>query len=528
MQIVDLFPTKGTFIPGEPVQLVVKIQSESDKDGFLYIAARYLTDIVSEKKNPVKVHQGSCRLPIEIVVPADHPRGYGVEVSLLDAAGKVVSMASSSFDVLSDWIAFPRYGFLFDFSPGREDIESTFDTLTRFHINGLQFYDWQYRHDCLLAPTNEYTDPLGRNLSLEMVKNLIAGAHAHRIAAMPYLAVYAASMDFWKAHPEWALYDQQGKALTFEGILGLMNPAPDSGWMHHLMAECDSVLSALHFDGLHVDQYGNPKIGSDAKGEPVDLPAAFAVFIGALKDTHPDAAVVFNAVANWPIEALTNTAQDFAYIEVWQSTPFYRDLEHIILGARRASGGKPVVIALYQSADWAANIRLADAIIFSAGGSRIEIGEDGHLLTDPYFPKSTSLPSELKTVLHRYYDFAIRYENLIGPFAASIPDINTNVPRGVSVVARNCPGWLTLSLVNMSGLQELRWDKAHPEPRALTNLTVELDASEPLKSVWWASPDRGDLRLMPASWRIESGKTRVDIPYLDYWDLVAFELSEAE
>ncbi len=146
---------------------------------------------------------------------------------MLDEGGRSQGVATTAFDVLPSWTSYPRYGFLTDFTPGRGDIAAAVETLARYHVNGLQFYDWQYRHDHLLPPQPEYTDPLGRRLSLPVVADGVRAAHAHGMAAMPYLAVYAASPEFWRAHPEWALYDAERRPLSFgDGLLGLMNPAP--------------------------------------------------------------------------------------------------------------------------------------------------------------------------------------------------------------------------------------------------------------------------------------------------------------
>ena len=85
----------------------------------------------------------------------------------------------------------------------------------RYHVNGLQFYDWQYRHETLLPPSDPYTDLLGRRMSLATVERLIEAAHARNIAAMPYTAIYGASPAFYRAHPDWALLQATGEPFEF-------------------------------------------------------------------------------------------------------------------------------------------------------------------------------------------------------------------------------------------------------------------------------------------------------------------------
>jgi len=520
----DVYPARGMFKPGEPIQLVAEIEAEATAAASLRITIAHLASIVATWIEPVALTPGTRTVTLDWAAPDIAPRGYGVELELLDDAGRRQDAATTAFDVLPAWTTFPRYGFLTDFTPGRGDIAAAVESLARFHLNGLQFYDWHYRHDHLLPPEPEYTDPLGRRLSLAVVAEGVRAAQAHGMAAMPYLAVYAASPEFWRDHPEWALYDAERRPISFgDGLLGLMNPAPGAPWTRHLLGECDAVLAALPFDGLHVDQYGEPKVAFDAKGKPVDLPAAFWSFIGALKERHPQATVLFNAVGNWPIEALTASPQDFSYIEVWPPWTGYRDLQEIVTRARALSGGKPVVVALYLAADRPVNIRLADALIFSCGGSRIELGERERLLADPYFPRHQPLPSELRTTLRRYYDFAVRYGEWIGPAASNATEGSVEAPAGVWVVCRATGDWFVVCLVNAAGLEEARWDQPLPPPVPQTDVSIRVRTPWPVGQVWCASPDGGHPELHPAAWGREGDEVRVTLPFLDTWAIAAFQ-----
>ncbi|MGH2523010.1 MAG: glycoside hydrolase family 66 protein, partial [Anaerolineales bacterium] len=287
MRLADLYPARGMFLPGEKVALVAEVEAEAPAAATLRLSITRLATTTAILTRSAALAAGQQQITIEWRAPLAASRSYGVEAQLLDEAGAICHATSTAFDVLPHWTAFPRYGFLSDFSPGRADVTATVRALARFHLNGLQFYDWQYRHDSLLPPDTDYADPLGRRSSLRVVQNFIEAAHAHGLAALPYLAVYAASAQYWRAHPAWALYDSQGRPIPFgENFLGLMNPAPGGPWAGHLLDECSRVLAALPFDGLHVDQYGEPRVAFDAQGRPVDLPSAFAGFIAALKAAH--------------------------------------------------------------------------------------------------------------------------------------------------------------------------------------------------------------------------------------------------
>lgn len=235
--------------------------------------------------------------------PSDTPRGYGLDVCLESAAGERLATASTAFDVLTHWTQSPRYGFLTDFSPSRSDIAETLAELTRYHINALQFYDWMYRHEQLLTNEEPYRDPLGRELSRVTVEWLIAAAHTHGIAAMPSrrsTPPRSPSISY-QAHPDWALRQPDGKPVFFgQDFLVLMDPRPDASWTRHLLNQFDRILREMAFDGIHLDQYGDPKVGYDAHGEAFPLDRVLAEFIHATRacvDTwRPGGAVVFNAV----------------------------------------------------------------------------------------------------------------------------------------------------------------------------------------------------------------------------------------
>jgi dextranase len=363
---------------------------------------------------------------------------------------------------------------------------------------------------------------------LDTIRDFIRAAHEHGMAAMPYLAVYAASLDFWENHPGWRLLDEAGEPLRFEDFLGIMDPSPGSPWVEHLLGECERALDALEFDGLHIDQYGEPRVGFSVEGEAVDLPSAFHDVLVATRDRFPAAALTFNAVRNWPIEALAAAPLDFNYIEIWPSTPTYGNLRRIVLESRLKSADKPVVVALYLRADRESNIRLADALIFASGGCRIELGEGERLLTDPYFPNHQAVSPSLSEILRRYYAFAVRYGEWMGPSALDVHGLGVSVPAGIRSVVRESSGWLLLHLINMRGLGEPRWDEALPAPEPLGDVSVKIATPEPILGVWWASPDGESLALQPTEWSKGEGNLVVEVPQLEYWTMLAVQLEHVE
>jgi dextranase len=432
-------------------------------------------------------------------------------------------LIQTAFDVLPSWTAFPRYGYLTDFSASRPDEKVTMQTLAKFHINGLQFYDWQYRHDLLVAPSNEYMDPLGRPLSLEAISRLIKAAHEHGMSAMPYLAVYAASAEFWRTHPDWQLYDQDHNPIPFgEDFLGIMNPVDGGPWQKHLLGQSDQVLQMLPFDGLHIDQYGDPKTGFDAKSQPVDIAKAFGDFINAAARRHPNLPVLFNAVGNWPIETLAASPVAFNYIEIWPPDIQYADLARIVRNARQLSGEKPVVIALYMPAEREVNHLLADAVILSAGGNRIEIGESARLLTDPYFPKHEAISDALLASLRSCADFAVRYEEWIGPLVPESATPDLKLPDGVETFYRKVKGGASLSLVNLKASEPLCWNAEQARPGDFGPIVLEMPLEFVPQKVWLLEPYASSSPQL-LGYHLNGDKVSVVVPNLDLWNVLLFE-----
>lgn len=223
------------------------------------------------------------------------------------------------------------------------------DWIRRLHFNAVQFYDWMYRHDMLLPPQERYLDPMGRETDLAAIRAKIAACKAAGIRPIAYGAVYAAAKELFAEHPEWAMYTMDGQAMTFAGWLYYMNIAPSCGWSEHILAEFRKAV-AFGFSGIHMDTYGFPKQVWDAERRPVELTDALPKLIDraaeAVRKEDSAAGVIFNAVNNWPMEAVAGTKQDAVYIEVWPPNDRYYDLYTLIREARLCSG-KQVVLAAY-------------------------------------------------------------------------------------------------------------------------------------------------------------------------------------
>jgi len=443
--------------------------------------------------------------------PPETRRGYRVRFET--AAGE----CWTAFDVLDRWTDAPRYGYLFDFTPGRPSYD--LDRLLALHINGLQFYDWLYRHDTLLPPADEFTDPLGRPQSLATVRRLIDEAHARGMAAMPYAAIYAGSPSFVAAHPGWGLYDADRKLYDFaDGFLKYTNPA--SGWSAHLVAECVKVLDALPFDGVHLDQYGEPQSGFDAAGQPVDLPAALRGAIEQMRTAvPPDKAVLFNLVHNWPLEAIAPAPLDFLYCELWPPMTTLGDLARVAEQNRAASGGRTPVIAVYIDPAHETTVALAQAVMLASGASHLAHGEDGLYLSDPYFPKAGRPSPALAEHLQRLADFGVAYGELLN-FAESATCSAETTPA-LWAITRRAGKRTAVHLINAA--PDEPWNAALPARAPRTDVRLSLQVEGRAARIWCAAPDHA-APPQALSFTQDGARVLTIVPRVDTWTMVCVEV----
>ena len=545
VHITDINWSKSYYHPGEVASAAVTVHSEVPEPipASLVVQISDLNGSLARLEQSLTLKGGDQILSITWDPPTDSPHGYGVDLELQSQSGGTLSTASTAFDVLERWTQMPRYGFLTDFGPGRTDAAETMAGLVKYHINALQFYDWMYRHDQFLTAQDPYEDPLGRTLSIKTVNALIDAAHTRGIDAMPYTAIYASSLEFYHAHPDWAMRNADGTTMFFgENFLVYMDPRPDSKWIHYLLDQFDQILEKTAFDGIHLDQYGNPKVAYDSNGQPYDVGAALAEVINAthahVTALRPNGAVVFNAVTNWPIEQVAPADEDIVYIEVWPPYTTFLNLEQLVVQGQVYGHGKPVVLAAYIDPSLVHNVRLMEALIFASGGGHIELGEHDDMLQEAYFPRYGKMSPALVEILRRDYEFAIRYQNATGPESTDasseyrnriqVGSYSSDVSREKDIVlpiVRTSGDYTAVNLVNMLGIPTAEWLTplpADPTPLGATPVSIS-DVTRPVAHVWMASPDGEDASLHELPFKLEGGRLSFQIPSLQYWDLILIQ-----
>lgn len=462
-----------------------------------------------------------------------------------------------AFDVVESPREVIRYAFLSDFSPADGDSEAV-SWLRDLHINTVQFYDWMYRHDDLIAPTETYLDPLGRAMSLESIRRQIGRCREYGIRPFAYGAIYAATKDCFQKHPGWGMYTMDGQPMVFADWLHFMNISEACGWTEHLLAEYEKAIQ-FGFSGIHMDTYGFPKLVWDAEGQSVALAQEFPKLIdraaAQASKAEAEAGVIFNAVNDWPTEAVASAAQDAVYIEVWPPHDSYYDL-YLLIRKARACADKSVVLAAYmkpflgEDADRAeVALRLTWAAISASGGTQLVFGENRAVLRDSYYANYAPLRHSFLPTVQRYCDFLVRYAELLYDDKGS--DVSRTATGGINedvcfssedcrfsvdakadtvwTILRQSPRRLTVNLINLCG-NDNQWSKPKEEPRELRGIHISIRLDRRLKGIYAASPDEESLRAVPLGFTYESSpQGRVytaELPTLTYWTALWAEVED--
>lgn len=512
----------------------------------------------------------SKRFPLSL--PDADGRGYALEVEALDEQQNVLTSAFTAVDVSSSWTKFPRYGYVWDFTPSA-DAESKADEMARYHLNGVQFYDWQYRHHRpLAADLSGWRDWSGRWISGDTVRAYLRAAHDRGMACMAYNMIYAANETYLTdgsgVQADWRLVRANGADFTCDmdaklgpvGVLqyfNLLNP----DWQNYIFAQENRVFEAFDFDGWHGDTIGENgpmrtadggPLGYDADGKPIYLVKdGYTAFLNAAKAAIGDKYLAFNPVGAQGIENVNVSAVDVLYTEFWpwdrnangRLYDDYYTLHRAILGACEQSGGKSLIVAAYVNyrnpkvAFNPATVRMLDCVVFASGGSRIELGNGGNMLSDEYFPADGKkrMDDGLRSAVGRLYDFLVVYENLLrdGQRPVSRTVRLENLP--VSTDGRSDTVWCFAKadssteiyhFLNLTGTDDGWRDEEQTKkpPIAHENVKTRLYTDYPVREVWLASPDGESPLPLPLEFqtgRDASGAyAEFTQPALEYWNLI--------
>ncbi len=491
------------------------------------------------------------------ITPSNDFQGYLIDLYSIEN-GEEITHGSIGIDVSSDWTVFPRYGFLSKFPQlSNSDIDNVIESLIRFHINGLQFYDWGEKHHKPLAgtvanPSSTWFDIANRMIYKSTVQEYISKAKQAGMNTMSYNLCYGALNDaaIDGVQESWYIYTDAAHATKdffdvpgfFKSPIYLLDPS-NTDWQQYITARNTDMYSVYDFDGYHIDQLGGRGTVYNYSGGQIDLANSFNSFIQAMKTSHPGKKLVFNAVNQFGQQGSIATAPvDFLYTEIWSPNETYADLATIITNNDAySSNTKKTVLAAYMNYNVADNpgsfntpaVLFTDAVIFAFGGAHIELGE--HMLGKEYFPNSNlQMPDQLKQALISYYDFSVAYQNLLrggGTFNSPVVSITDNTyginnwppQQGkITVVGKQIGGRQVLHLLNFLN-NTLDWRDTNGnkiEPIAANNINISYTTTETISNIWFASPDLSFGIAKQLTFQQTGNTVTFVVPSLKYWDMV--------
>ena len=488
LRVLDFGPDRSSFRPGSEAAISLTVDSSG---GALAARLEVLDNgrVVAASERPLRLAPGRCVRRFRLHVPAVGRHGYGVRLQLEGRAGR--ADAHSAFEALEGWWESPRHVALTEFSPGTA-ARPTVERLRRWHVHVAQFYDWMWRHYRYVPPggATEFTDTLGRAVSHRVVRQLVRECRRVGIATLAYGSVYGAEREYVERHPEQLLRDADGRPLSLAETFFITDLRRGSAWRGRLLREYARACRRFGFDGIHMDQYGEPHEGFAADGSHVRLDQLFADLIdeaaGRLASLAPRRRVLFNCVGGWPLEQVARSASAATYVEIWPPDVSYAALVAQVEKARHLASDKQVVVAAYPSViarETRAGLPSADAleaalllstVVFAAGAYHHGVAEQDRVLVGGYYPEALRLPAAAADAMRLAWQFSARYVHLLShpcrePFptdgllieADGRPLPLSDQPRAGKLwvrATRTADGQLALQLVDLLQQDSDEWD----------------------------------------------------------------------
>lgn len=553
----ELSNNQAAYEVGETVLFELILEEEKDFDNKeIIVNYKHLSDIIYEEDLEIKDKQ----ILWDWTPPEEDFTGYMVEVYLQEE-DEIIDQLNIAVDVSSEWTKFPRFGYLADYDEMSDEEQiAVMDRLNRFHINGLQFYDWKDLHhlpariiDGELA--SSWTDIANRNVSRETLEKYIDLAHERNMKAMSYNLIFGANENYEEdgVKREWGLFNepdlenQNAHELpeSWKSSIYLMDPM-NREWQDYIIESHKNVFKHLGFDGWHADQLGHRETLWDANQNEVEISETYAAFMNYVKE-ELDIYMGLNAVSMYGAEEIAGSNIDYAYVEAWDQNK-YEDLKDIIDFHWEVSGRElNTVLAAYMNYELAGlgspaefntpGVLFTDAVIFSSGGAHIELGEN--MLGREYFPDRTlSIPDELEHRLIRYYDFAVAYQNILRD---DILEIETTV-SSEDILIRGTPILSAVwnftkqkdnkdihHFINFTDATSLEWKDnmgTQTAPTLRNNIPLSVSADKTIEKVWFATPDHGEGSAIELVFTQEKDELTFELPSLEYWSMVVIEYAD--
>jgi dextranase len=572
--IVNVNTDKARYNLGDKVKITIYLKNNGASainKGTVSLYFKHLEkqiDISSTKSFTIE-KGAKTTLTFTWTPPSTDYQGYLVEAYVKDSSGNIIDNMNTAIDVSSNWLRFPRYGYLTKFgSQSSETSSNIISQLNDYHINAIQYYDWQWKHHIPIKGDPSNPDASWDNLANQKtykktILDYINSGHESNIAAMEYNLIYGAvdgyTTDGSGVKKDWALLDSAGGTQWkmdmpsgwATSALYFFNPL-NTDWQNYILNREKDVFKAFPFDGWHEDTVGDWGTKYITSGQAISITDTFKPFINYAKSQLVNKKIIFNPVGFKGHTAVAQSNADALYAELWPGDGFvtYNDIKGAIDTSRTEGNGRSLIVPAYMDYDAAKahsesspgymntpGVLLTDAATFASGGSRLELGDDNRMLCSEYFPNSNMIMSDdLKQKERRYYDFLVAYENLLrdGQNDTSnkveIPGIytsRTSEPNKVWTFTKSDGNHQIIHLINLLGEWNNAWrdtNADYPEPTSLSNLNVKYYYTDSVGSVSFASPDyeNGKTIDLPFQKGYDAGGNYVvfKIPTLQYWDMI--------
>ncbi|WP_448756023.1 glycoside hydrolase family 66 protein [Actinomyces sp.] len=370
--VTRAYTDKSTHSPGSQAT----ITAEASGGGTVHFSVSHLgTEIDS---GDATVENGKATWTY--TTPSENNQGY-----LVTATGADDTHAETALDVSSSWTRFPRMGYLSHFKPtapegtdGHTTYESFLfqkpqDYINKlsqdYHINALQYYDWQYRHDQPVA-TGDFAEkwPLWYDntyAAKKTVSDYETAATNAGMGSLAYSMAYAANdgYDSSRIPDEWILRNDDGSywrrdlgsqwwVNTPEGTpkpanhMTMMN-VNAQGWRDYITDQYVTQKDTFGFDGTHIDTLGQT-VKKDASGNSVDLTDGLTALVNETA-SKTGTATGINLPDGAGTDKIGPSSASYIYTELWDHNETNQQVASYLQGARDKSANKPQIVAAYAN-----------------------------------------------------------------------------------------------------------------------------------------------------------------------------------
>lgn len=370
--VTRAYTDKSTHEPGKQAT----ITAEASTEGTVHFSVSHLgTEIDS---GDATVENGKATW--SYTTPNEDGQGY-----LVTATGGDGTHAETAIDASTSWTRFPRMGYLSHFKPtapegtdGHTTYEAFLfqkpqdyiDKLSRdYHINALQYYDWQYRHEQPVAKGDLadkwplwYRDTYA---SKRTITDYIQDAKNANMGSLAYSMAYAANdnYDTNTIKDEWRLREDNGSywvrdlgeqwwVPTPKGVdkpksHQFMMNVNNEDWRTYITGQYKTQKTEFKFDGTHIDTLGQTS-KKDASGNPVDLTDGLAALVD---DTYKNVGgqVGINLPDGAGSEKINKASAAYMYTELWDHNETNAQVASYLQSARKDAGNKPQIVAAYAN-----------------------------------------------------------------------------------------------------------------------------------------------------------------------------------